>query len=294
VNNRSKHHVRAVVIGGSAGVLVPLRRLVADIPANFPAAVFVANHVPSASASALPHILSRSGALFATYAVDGDPIEPGRIIVAPPGHHLTLDDGRMHVSQGPLKNNHRPSIDMLFRSAASTFDDDVCGVLLSGMLDDGVAGMVAIHDAGGATFAQDPQEAQFPDMPRSAIATGAIDGIYSAARLYGAISRWLEPQKPAPGMVDLLRAQGEGQTRHLYSDASLLAARKPNLEAALWESVRALEERRDLLRRLATRARKNGVSTSSQQFERRSAEVEANLNRLRALLASFTTVSSLA
>jgi hypothetical protein len=131
-------------------------------------------------------------------------------------------------------------------------------------------------------------------MPRSAIATGAIDGIYSAARLYGAISRWLEPQKPAPGMVDLLRAQGEGQTRHLYSDASLLAARKPNLEAALWESVRALEERRDLLRRLATRARKNGVSTSSQQFERRSAEVEANLNRLRALLASFTTVSSLA
>jgi two-component system chemotaxis response regulator CheB len=226
----------------------------------------------------------------------------------------------MHVDQGSLKNNHRPSIDVLFRSAASTFDDDVCAVLLSGMLDDGVAGIVAIHDAGGATFAQDPQEAQFSDMPRSAIATGAIDGIYSAARLYGAIGRWLEPQKPAPDRIDLLRDQGEGEspsaftcpncggrlrelnegstlrfrceTGHLYNSRSSLASRRPTLEVALWASVRALEERHDLLRRLATRARKNGVSTSSQQFERRSNEVEANLNRLRAFLASFATVSS--
>ncbi len=289
MNNRSKHNVRAVVIGGSAGALAPLRRLVADIPANFPAAVFVANHVPSASASALPHILSRSGPLFATHAIDGDPIEPGRIIVAPPGHHLTLDNGRMHVGQGPLENNHRPSIDVLFRSAATTFDDNVCGILLSGMLDDGVAGIVAIHDAGGATFAQDPQDAQFPDMPRSAIATGAIDGIYSAARLYGAIRRWLEPANPAAD-DDLPCDEAEGAL--LYAGPSLSASGKPNLEAALWASVRALEERRDLLRRLATRARKSGVSTSSQQFERRSAEVEADLGRLRALLASFTTVSS--
>src|SRR5579862_5282261 len=138
-----------VVIGGSAGALDPLRRLVADIPPDFSAAIFVANHVPPDSVSALPHILTRSGALFATHAIDQAPIAPGRIIVAPPDHHLTLQDGVMRVDQGPLENNHRPSIDVLFRSAAISLKSAVCAILLSGTLDDGAAGIVAVHEAGG-------------------------------------------------------------------------------------------------------------------------------------------------
>jgi two-component system, chemotaxis family, protein-glutamate methylesterase/glutaminase len=181
----------AVVIGGSAGALDPLRRLVADIPPDFSAAIFVANHVPPDSVSALPHILTRSGALFATHAIDQAPVSPGRIIVAPPDHHLTLQDGVMRVDQGPLENNHRPSIDVLFRSAAISFKSAVCAILLSGTLDDGAAGIVAVHEAGGATFVQAPEEAQFPDMPLNAIATRAVDGVYPVKKLFDAVCRWL-------------------------------------------------------------------------------------------------------
>lgn len=186
----------AVVLGGSAGALEALQRIAADLPGDFPAAVFVVNHVPATSVSALPHLLTRSGALFATHAIDGAPIVPGRIIVAPPGHHLALEDGVMRVFRGPIENNHRPSIDVLFRSAAKTFSAASCGVLLSGTLGDGVAGLVAIHDAGGATLAQDPDDAQFADMPRRAIRSGIVDGVYAAGELVAAINRWVSQLGP--------------------------------------------------------------------------------------------------
>jgi hypothetical protein len=191
VNEQPARACPALVIGGSAGALEPLRRLIADIPHDFPAAVFVATHVPATSVSALPHLLALSGALFATHAIDGAPIKPGRIIVAPPDHHVVLQDGVMRVSQGPMENNHRPSIDVLFRSAAASCSTGACGILLSGALDDGVAGVVAIHDAGGVAFVQDPDEAQFPDMPINAIATGVVDGVYRAGRLFAAVKDWL-------------------------------------------------------------------------------------------------------
>jgi two-component system chemotaxis response regulator CheB len=181
----------AIVVGGSAGALQALRRIAAELPADFPAAVFVVSHVPATSVSALPHLLTRSGALSATHAIDGAPIVPGRIVVAPPDHHLSLEEGLTRVARGPTENNHRPSIDVLFRSAAASFASSACGVLLSGALYDGVAGMVAIHEAGGATFVQDPDEAPFPDMPRHAIRTGAVNGIYPAAELVAAISGWM-------------------------------------------------------------------------------------------------------
>lgn len=185
------HGFPAVVVGGSAGALEALLTMTAAFPADFPAAVFVATHVRGARVSALPHLLARGGALFASHAIDGAPIAPARITVAPPNNHLILQDGVMRVQQCSAENKPRPSIDVLFRSAAATFGTRTCGVLLSGMLDDGVAGLMAIHEAGGATFVQDPDDAQFADMPRNAIATGIVDGVYPAEALVTAVRQWM-------------------------------------------------------------------------------------------------------
>jgi two-component system, chemotaxis family, protein-glutamate methylesterase/glutaminase len=319
VNNRPAHGIPAVLIGGSAGALDPLRRVVADLPADFPAAVFVATHTPAASVSALPHILARAGTLFATHAIDGAPISAGHIIVAPPDHHLTVDDGLMRVRQGPMENNHRPSIDVLFRSAALNLGPRACGVLLSGTLDDGVAGLLALHRAGGATFVQDPDEAQFPDMPLNAIATGEIDGIYPANGLFEAICGWLTaPKAPqesvavaderVAGLPSVFTCPDCGGTLweldqgavlrfrcragHAYSGHSMLASHEAKLEEALWASVRALEERRDLLHRLAKRSRQNGESYSTRRFERQSAEVEADLERVLGALSGLLNAAA--
>ncbi len=135
-----------VVIGGSAGALEPLQRIIAGLPETIPAAIFVTTHVSQNAVSAVPHILSRSGALFASHAVDNTPIAPGRIVVAPPGCHLFIERGAVRVTRGPKKNGYRPSIDVLFRSAAESYGRGVCGVLLSGALDDGVAGLLRIRE----------------------------------------------------------------------------------------------------------------------------------------------------
>ncbi len=310
----------AVVVGGSAGALDPLRKFVSELPAEFPAAVFVAIHVPADSVSALPHVLARAGALFATHAIDRAPISPGRIIVAPPDHHLTIEDGVMRVSQGPMENNQRPSIDVLFRSAAMNVTTGVCGILLSGTLDDGSAGIVAIHEAGGATFVQDPEDAQFPDMPLNAMATGAVDGAYPSERLYDAVRTWLEhPARTTPieearsdERVDgnpsvftcpdcggtLWELEGRGvlrfrcRTGHAYNPASMLAAYDDKLESVLWASIRALEERRDLLRRMARRAMQNSQLSTRRRYEQQALEVEADIERLHAALVSFTAATS--
>jgi len=293
VKERAEPAFPAVVIGGSAGALDPLRQFVSKLPAEFPAAVFVANHVPPDSVSALPHLLARAGALFATHAIDNAPIAPSRIIVAPPDHHLLIEDGVMRVSQGPMENNQRPSIDVLFRSAALNFKSATCGILLSGTLDDGSAGLVAIHEAGGATFVQDPDDAQFPDMPLNALATGAVDGAHPANRLYDAVRMWLQHQSRAPTAGQLRRDEREAGTP-AYNPASRLGAYDEKLESLLWASIRALEERRDLLRRMARRSLQNSQLSSGHRYEQQAAEVEADLEQLHGLVARPTAAPSLA
>jgi two-component system chemotaxis response regulator CheB len=316
----SDHGFSAVVIGGSAGAVEALMRIVADFPADFAGAVFVATHVPATSVSALPHLLSRAGALFATHAIDGAPIAPGRIVIAPPGHHLVLEDGVMRVLQGPTENNHRPSIDVLFRSAAISFGPRACGVLLSGTLDDGVAGLVSIRDAGGAAFVQDPDDAQFPDMPLNALHTGAVQGAYPADKIVGAICEWMA--KPAPPMQREMLAPdareagspsvftcpecggtlwelGEEtllrfrcRTGHAYSGQSMLSAHERHLESTLWASIRALEERRDLLARLIARSKKNGDASTSGRLERQSIEVGKNIELVHSALRGMLDAST--
>lgn len=164
-----------IVIGASAGGVAALRSLVSQLPADLDAAIFVVIHLSPNRPSYLAEILTRCGPLPAHAPVDGDPIQAGHIYVATPDRHLLLEKGRIRISCGAKVNRMRPAIDPLFQTAALAYQERVIGAVLTGVLDDGTAGLAAIKTMGGVTVVQDPQEAQFPDMPQSALQAVEID-----------------------------------------------------------------------------------------------------------------------
>jgi two-component system, chemotaxis family, protein-glutamate methylesterase/glutaminase len=186
-----------VVIGASAGGVEALGSLIAHLPEDIAASLFVVLHIPASGTSLLPTILERRGDLRAAHAVDEEPIERGRIYVAPPDHHLLLQRGVIRVVRGPRENGYRPAIDPLFRSAAHSFGPRVTGVVLSGVLDDGTAGLALIKNAGGRTLVQDPDEALYPMMPSNAIEFVGPDRILPAQELAEAITEYTREQVPA-------------------------------------------------------------------------------------------------
>lgn len=164
-----------IAIGASAGGLKALRTIVAGLPADLGASLFVVQHVAPGAESVLPAILDRDGALRAAHAVDGERIRPGRIYVAPPDHHLIVNRGAMRVARGPHENRFRPSVDVLFRSAARAYGPRVVGVILTGYLDDGTVGLQAVQKCGGVTVVQDPFDAEHAGMPGSALRYVEVD-----------------------------------------------------------------------------------------------------------------------
>lgn len=164
-----------IVVGASAGGVEALIQLAAGLSPYLDAAIFVVLHMPIDARSHLPKILSRSGPLVAGHASDGETIVSGRIYVAPPNHHLLLQAGQMRLTVGPRVNGVRPAIDALFQSAARAYGPRVIGVVLSGTLQDGTLGLDAIKLRGGVAVVQDPDEARFPSMPRSALERIDVD-----------------------------------------------------------------------------------------------------------------------
>lgn len=172
-----------VVIGASAGGIAALQTLLGALPADFPAAVFVVLHrsagpeITLDNQDSLPWVLTRCARLPGEAAADGRRIEPGHIYIAPRGIHLLLDRGVMRLESSPpeARSRSRPSIDVLFRSAAQSYGRRAIGVLLTGSLDDGVAGLWQIRRRGGSAMVQHPDEALYPSMPQSALNAVMVD-----------------------------------------------------------------------------------------------------------------------
>jgi two-component system chemotaxis response regulator CheB len=321
VTSDDARHVRQrdiIVIGASAGGVEALGELVGQLPPELPAAVLVVLHVSATATSVLPEILSRSGQLPAAAAADGDQIERGQIYVAPNDCHMLVHDGRISLSRGPRENGHRPAIDPLFRSAARAYRDRVVGVVLSGMLDDGAAGLRFIKDMGGATVVQDPDDAMFGAMPRAALEVAQPDRVVPVAALGGVLEALLDVSLPVddppsldePDLVELdptatalvggppsgltcpecggtLWESRTGEPArftchvgHAYSAKSLVEAQGQSLESSLWAALRALEERSDLLRRLGRRT----CGGAHERLETRAREADEHATRLRDLL----------
>jgi len=246
-----KSRCSIVVIGASAGGLEALTQLLGSLPADFPAAVFVVKHMPADVAGhALHRNLNRKGTLACEYARDGEPIVPGRIYVAPPDNHLLLSKTKIVISKGARENRSRPGIDPLFRSAAVAFGSRVIGVILTGYLDDGTAGLIAIHRCGGICVVQDPRDAAYPDMPQNALNNATIDHCLPLAQLGPLLTtlvrRPLAKQIPVPQDIVLEAKIADRVLSDVTAVESLgkqVPFNCPNCGGVLWEMAQGKQLR---------------------------------------------------
>jgi two-component system chemotaxis response regulator CheB len=187
-----------VVVGASAGGIRTLEELLGGLPADFGAAVFVVVHTSPQSPGVLARMFSRAGPLRAAYAVDGEQIEHGRVYVAPSDRHLLVERGHVRVTRGPRENRFRPSVDALFRSAATAYGPRVIGIVLSGMLSDGAAGLWTVKDRGGLAIVQDPNEALFGSMPSSAMEAVDVDACLPVREISQALVNYVGEEVSVP------------------------------------------------------------------------------------------------
>lgn len=201
-----------IVIGASSGGFDALQRLVAGLPPDIDAAIFIVWHLSPDSDNVLPHILGRQSRIPAAPAVDGETIIFPHIYTAPPDRHLILEGNRMRVSRGPRENRFRPAVDPLFRSAAIAYGPRVIGIILSGALDDGSAGLWSIKQQGGIAIVQDPSDAEVASMPRNAMRSVKVDYIVPAeamGELLGRLAAGEAPEKKEVAMEEEERSRDE-------------------------------------------------------------------------------------
>ncbi len=315
-----------IVIGASMGGVAALRLLAARLPRDLPAAVLVVLHIGS-NRSILPELLHDSGGLTASHAVDGEPLRAGHIFVAPPDHHLLVDATSIRLSRGPKEHHTRPAIDPLFRSAALAHGSAVIGVVLTGLFDDGTAGLQAIKARGGIAVVQDPQEAAEPSMPLSAVkyvrvdhcvklddlapllvslvSTQAAEAVHvptqlahehALSLLEGDLMQHLHAiAKPSTFVCPdcqgaLWEISGSRPPRyrchigHAFTLSTLEHAQSDAAEEALWSAIRALEEKKMLLARLAEERRSEGREHEAARLESDAKDTERHADLLQDLV----------
>lgn len=312
-----------LVIGGSLGSTAVLRRILAGLPADLPAAILVCTHIP-ASGSGLPETLDRVGALPVSRAVDGQPVECGRVYLPQPDRHLLFVDGAILLGTGPRENMSRPAIDALFRSAALSAGPRVVGLVLTGLLNDGAAGLQAIKEMGGTAIVQHPLDAEADAMPRAALEAVEADHVGRAEDLPALIAQIMGgPAGPArdttpdlelevaisagrrlgteelrsiatpsaltcphcKGVLSEMKGKGPLRYRcqigHGFTAQAVLAAGDSGVSDALRIAMRMMEERTELVARMAREAREAGRTAVAELYEARAVEYENYAATLR-------------
>ncbi|WP_159397326.1 chemotaxis protein CheB [Sorangium cellulosum] len=307
------------MIGASAGGVEALIVLLGGLPTDLPVSLFVVLHLPPTARSMLPAILGRTTRMQVAAAVDGEPIERGRVYVAPVDNHLMIGDGVVRVVHSARENGHRPAVDPLFRTAAEVYGGRVIGVVLSGTRDCGTAGLLEIKRHGGIAVVQDPEDAVFSEMPQSALDNVPVDHCVPLARLppllvdlvrqkagrapakartpegmVGENVEAVEGEFTCPECGGNLVRNGDGamlnfrcKVGHRYSPEGLEDEQASALDAALWIALRTIEDSAALARRMAGRAAERNQANLQAHFEAklRVAEERAALVR-RALLGT--------
>lgn len=266
-----------IAIGGSAGSLDAIVQIVSHLPSDLPATVFVVVHLSARSPNYVPDILRKRTAMCVEQASEGVLFEKSTIYVAPPDRHLLISDRHIHLSRGPKEGLQRPSINVTFRSAADACGARVIGVVLSGMLDDGAAGLFEIAKRNGIAIVQDPAEAQFPSMPLNALKDATVhytlpvseigqtlirlagELVISTPRGKEVVDRKMThfsgltcPECRGPlyedGQIPELRCR----VGHVLSLKTLFEEHTSTQERKLYEAIVALEEGADLADRVAS------------------------------------------
>jgi two-component system chemotaxis response regulator CheB len=291
-----------MVIGTSAGGVEALRIVAAGLPANLPASVFVVLHIGTGinGQSYLPEILTKAGPLPAVRPRDGETIQHGKIYVAPPDCHLLVTPEHVRLSHGPKENRTRPAINPLFRSAAAAYGERVTGVILTGLLDDGVAGLAEIKRQGGIAVAEDPATALYPSMPYNAtlkvemdfvvplpeiakvVSTLAVterSSMKSEERMEKILSHLTCPECRGPLTKERQGTIVEYRCRvgHLYSPLAMAQEHRDTVERSLWMSVLALEEAAEITDELAAELGP-GALEDARGKRKQSADLRAMLN----------------
>ena len=285
------------------------------LPEDLVAPIVVVLHIPAAGTSVLPAILNRASPLPALPIVDGEALVPGRIYVGPPDYHVIVDRGELSLTHGPRENGYRPAVDVLFRTAAISYGPGVIGVVLSGTLDDGAAGLGVIKQRGGTAIVQHPDDAAYSGMPQAAMDRVEVDHVCPVREIAPLIARLAAGRPAAPEGLALmpdplldvampeehasgficpdcggsLWAVDEGgvpryrcRVGHAYSEHSLLTVQGVDVEAALWAALRSLEERAALLRRIGRRAEETGNRKSAASFYSKAANADRQAEIIRA------------
>lgn len=231
---------KIVVVGGSAGGVEASLALVAGLTPELDAAVCITLHLAPTGPSLFAELLDRRTKMKVSWARNGTRIRPGHIYVAPPDKHLLIEPGYLRLGRGPRENGHRPAIDPLFRTAAHAYCERVIGVVLSGNLDDGSAGLAEIRKMGGKAIVQDPDDSPFNSMPLNAIEIAGTDAIVPALQLSTTILQFINAAIEQPGMCDDLpddiAAGGEApMSSDEREDGHLSRYGCPDCGGALWE-----------------------------------------------------------
>ena len=315
-------HVPVIVVGASLGGVEAIRFLAGRLPADLAAAVFVVLHI-GAHKSELPWLLNQLGPLHANHAGDGDPIHPGQIYVAPPDHHLVIEPGHMRLTRGPRENWARPAIDPLFRSAARAYGPDVIGVILTGGLNDGTAGLFEIEQRNGTTVVQHPDDAANPSMPLSALKHVVVDHCLPLAQIPALLAKLVAERNASALLNETQPASAAEWSRemtaeykldqpvavtcpdcggalrrielgtltqfachigHIYTAEVVVAAQFAAMEWSLGAAMRSLSERGELCRQMAEKAQAAGEAPVALQWERAMREAKERTAGLRQLL----------